>query len=84
MAYVPNLRLVVPEASEMTAREEKAATVRALREEGHTNRRIGEMLGISVSYVDDLYHDPSGAAGRERLEPRRREGERHGVEGPSH
>jgi hypothetical protein len=66
MAYVPNLRLVVPEASEMTAREEKAATVRALREEGHTNRRIGEMLGISVSYVDDLYHDPSGERARAR------------------
>jgi hypothetical protein len=32
MGYVPNLRLVVPEASEMTAREEKAARVRALRE----------------------------------------------------
>lgn len=66
MGYVPNLRLVVPEASEMTAREEKAATVRALREEGHIRRQVARMLGISLSYADDLYHDPSGEAARER------------------
>jgi hypothetical protein len=48
----------------MTAREEKAARVRALREEGHTFRGIGEILGISLSYGCSLYYDPTGERGR--------------------
>jgi hypothetical protein len=66
MGYVPNLRLVVPGASEMTAREEKAATVRALREEGLPWREIGERLGIALSYAHGLYTDPTGERDRER------------------
>jgi hypothetical protein len=68
MGYVPNLRLVVPEAREMTAREEKAATVRALREEGHTYKAIGRILGIGVSMAHQLHDDPTGekARGRKR------------------
>jgi hypothetical protein len=47
-------------------REEKAAPVRALREEGHTWREIGEMLGISLKYAHGLYSDPTGEKARER------------------
>jgi hypothetical protein len=50
----------------MTAREEKAARVRALREEGHTFRGIGEILGISLSYACSLYYDPTGEQAAER------------------
>jgi hypothetical protein len=66
MGYVPNLRIVVPEAREMTAREEKAATVRALHEEGHTFAAIGRILGISLSYAHELCQDPTGEKTRER------------------
>jgi hypothetical protein len=66
MGYVPNLRLVVPETREMTAREEKAATVRALHEEGHTYAAIGRILGISTSFANDLDKDPTGERARER------------------
>jgi hypothetical protein len=47
-------------------REEKAAPVRALREEGHTWKEIGDMLGISLKYAHGLYSDPTGEKARER------------------
>jgi hypothetical protein len=47
-------------------REERVVPVRALREEGHTWREIGEMLGISPKYAHGLYSDPTGEKARER------------------
>jgi hypothetical protein len=47
-------------------REEKAAAVRALREEGQTFAEIGRMLGLSLSFAHEIYHDPTGEKATER------------------
>jgi len=52
----------------MSSREEKALTVRGLRERGYTQGQIGEITGLSRSYVAELLSDPAGERSRARKE----------------
>lgn len=47
-------------------RAERYAQAKALRDQGLCFREIGERLGISLSYAQDLIADPDGSAARER------------------
>lgn len=52
--------------SDLTLREQRAETAQALRSEGLKYREIGERMGFSISYVQDLVKDPDGRAVRAR------------------
>lgn len=47
-------------------RSELAEYVRGYRERGYLNREIAAKLGISVSYVSELYVDPDGSKSKAR------------------